>query len=430
MKSIIANVVSGKAGDKVIWFVILMLSVCSLLSVYSASSSLAYKQESSIHLIMLKHALYLVLGLSIVYFTSRIPYQRFKAIAPGLLIFSVLLLVITIIFGNTINDARRWLTIPLINQQFQPSDVAKLALMLYLAHILTTKQETIKDFKNGFLPVILPICIICMLIAPNNLSTAMLIFSTSFIVMFIGRVSTKYLSYSFGVGIGLFGLLTIINFIAPKMVRMTVWTTRVQDFLGNSEGTFQNVQAKIAVANGGWFGMGAGDGSIRHFLPSAFSDFIYAAICEEYGIIGACFILGLFILFFFRIIRIVTITPKTFGALLVMGLGLQITIQALINMSVSLHLLPVTGLTLPLVSKGGTSLLLNSMAFGMILSVSRYVDKHAAGPVAKPSSTHELIENTTETVELIETGESVTQAEIPFDIAYTLDKTKAGKNTL
>ena len=338
-----------------------------------------------------------------------------------LILISVVLLILTYILGINVNGAARWIRIPVIGLTFQTSDFAKLSLVIYLARILTTKQEKIKDFNGAFIPILLPVALICLLIAPVNLSTALLIFLTSLAMMFVGRVRVKFMAGLAGMGVGMLGLLYILWWFFPNGVRMATWTKRIQDYMANGDGTFQNIQAKIAIANGGFFGMGAGDGGHLRFLPSAYADFIYASICEEYGVFGGMAILILFVWFFMRVVVLVTKSPKTFGALLAIGLALLITIQALTNMAVSVHLLPVTGLTLPLVSKGGTSLMFTSIAVGMILSVSRYVDK------SHKKTIRELTPSTSQGFQVAD-GINVTESIQPFDVSYVIDDTKKGTN--
>lgn len=423
MSKVFVRIYNGNLGDRMIWFVLLMLAMASALAVYSTSGSLAYKHDSSAIWYLMQHVVFMLLGFALTYVCAMMNYMKFSKIAPILLIIACVLLVYTLFFGSAINDARRWIRIPIINVTFQTSDFAKLALVIYLARILTTKQDTIKDFKSAFIPIIAPVGLICFLIAPVNLSTAMLLFLTCLAMMFVGRVKSKYMFGMIGAGVLLFGVLVLIWYFFPTHVRVGTWINRIQDFMGDGDGSYQNVQAKIAIANGGVWGKGAGDGDQIHFLPSAYADFIYASICEEYGIIGAIAIMGLFVLFFFRVVKIVTKSPKAFGALLAMGLALLITIQAITNMAVSVNLLPVTGLTLPLVSKGGTSIFFTSIAMGMILSVSRFVDKTTV-----KSKADEI--DTTDNDLGFDASVSVTESTEPFEAVYVLDKKNEGKNTI
>ncbi|HMV23380.1 MAG TPA: FtsW/RodA/SpoVE family cell cycle protein [Saprospiraceae bacterium] len=414
------SIYNGERGDRMIWFIIIALGMVSLLAVYSSSMGLAFKNNSTAHLYLLQHFLILSVGFVIIYIVSLMNHIKFSTIGVALMILAVLLLVYTLFFGSSINGASRWIRIPIINITFQTSDFAKLALVIYLARILTTKQEKIKDFKAAFVPILFPVAIVCFLIAPFNLSTAMLIFLTSMVMMFIGRVRVKFMAGLAAMGVGMLGLLYILWWFFPNHVRVQTWSNRIQDFMANGDGSFQNVQAKIAIANGGFFGAGVGDGGHLRFLPSAYADFIYASICEEYGVFGGAIILILFVWFFIRVVVLVAKSPKTFGTLLAIGLALLITVQALTNMAVSVHLLPVTGLTLPLVSKGGTSLIFTSIALGMILSVSRYVEKSTKSAIKETNKNEAVVSENDEV--------NVTEAVPPFDIAYVVDDTKKGTN--
>lgn len=423
ISTVFKKIYNGQMGDRSIWFIIFALGLISCLAVYSSSMALAYKNNSSAHFYLLQHFLILMLGFVITYIFAKVNHVKFSKMGISLLGIAVVLLIFTMLFGKHINGSTRWIRIPFFGLSFQTSDFAKLALVIYMAKILTTKQENIKDFKAAFIPILLPVLLICLLIAPGNLSTALLIFLTSMAMMFVGRVRVKFMMGLAGMGVGMLGLLYLLWTIFPNHVRMLTWTQRIRDFASNGDGSYQNVQAKIAIANGGFFGMGAGDGGGLRFIPSAYADFIYASICEEYGFIGGFILLCLFIWFFFRVISLVAKSPKTFGALLAIGLALLITIQALTNMAVSVHLLPVTGLTLPLVSKGGTSLIFTSIAMGMILSVSRYVDK--SHKQTKTNTSPEINDDYTDG-----SGINVTESTVPFDIPYEIDTTNKGKNII
>jgi cell division protein FtsW len=320
----------------------------------------------------------LCFGLFLAYLAYLTPYMRFMKLAPWLWLIAFCLLVYTLGFGVEINHARRWIEIPIIHKTFQTSDFAKLALILLVAREITRHKDYIKDFNKAFVPIILPIILICGLIAPMDLSTALVLFTTCFTMMFIGRVSAKYLALLVLLWIVLFAGLIVLHDVAPNMVRSDTWSTRISEFLADrQEGSFQNQQAKIAIANGEWFGKGPGNSIQRNYLPTPYADFIYAVICEEWGLIGGFVILGLYVMLFFRVTRLATISEKSFGAMVAIGLSFNIVLQALSNMAVSVHLVPVGGLTLPMVSWGGTSVLFTCIFFGIILSVSRYIEAAA-----------------------------------------------------
>jgi cell division protein FtsW len=377
------HIAKNLKGDRGIWVIVALLCLASILAVYSSTGTIAFRYNgghAEIHLI--KHVVIAMVGLFLCYLCYNTHYTVYSKLAPILFVISIPLLLYTMFFGPEINDARRWISIPGIGLSFQTSDIASIALIMYIARSISMKQDVIKDFKSAFLPLMMPIILVCGLIAPNNLSTAMLLFLTSMTLMFIGRVHLKYIFLLILLGAGFLGGLILIGMVFPDAVRVETWTSRFGEFFSNSDGGYQIQQAKIAIADGGWFGVGPGLSTQRNYLPYSYADFIYAIICEEYGLFGGLMIIVLFLLLFLKCTSIVTRSPKTFGALLAMGLCLNIVIQAFANIAVSVNLVPVTGLTLPLVSKGGTSMLITCMAFGMILSVSRFIEQ-SAGDVGK-----------------------------------------------
>ncbi|MEM7102585.1 MAG: FtsW/RodA/SpoVE family cell cycle protein [Bacteroidota bacterium] len=378
MTAIGNRIYSNLRGDRAIWLVVALLSLFSLLAVYSATGSLAYKYKGGdTEAYLIKHLALLIGGLGIMYICFLLHYMRFSRVAPILLLVSVPLLMYTLAFGTSLNEASRWITLPVVGISFQTSDLAKLALILYVARAITAKQDYIRDFKSAFVPIIIPIIVICGLIAPADLSTAMVLFLICTLMMFIGRVDIKYIGLLLLLGIVMFACLIILAQFFPDLIRLETWITRTDDFFNNKEGSYQVQRAKMAIAEGGLFGVGPGNSLHRNFLPSAYADFIYAIIIEEYGLVGGFIILGLYIVLLFRVVSLVTRSPKAFGAMLALGLCLSLVIQALVNMAVAVHLVPVTGLPLPLLSMGGTSLLFTCVSIGMILSVSKYIEKAA-----------------------------------------------------
>ena len=363
-------------GDKVMWLIVGILIGFGLLAVYSSTGSMAYQRyRGNTEIYLFKQLIMVGLGLLCMYACHRQNYLIYNKLAPVLFLAAVPLLIYTLAFGVETNEAKRWITLPVINLSFQTSDFARLALIIYLARSLSNKQEYIKDFKSAFIPIMVPILIICGLIAPANLSTALLLFLTSVMLMYVGRVSFKYIFMMFIFGLMMFGIVVLVWWFFPDAVRVETWISRISDFMSNENGGgYQVQQSKIAIANGSWLGVGPGNSSQRNFLPAAYADYIYAIICEEYGLIGATGILLLYLWLLFRVSRIVMKSPKAFGAILAMGLTLNLVVQAFANMAVSVNLVPVTGLTLPLVSMGGTSVLFTSVAFGIIMSVSKYIE--------------------------------------------------------
>lgn len=363
--------ISGLKGDKGIWLIIFFLAMASIMAVYSATGSMAYKHAGdSPDMYLVKHGFLLVFSLMVTYWLSNIHYKQYYKLAPALLVITVVLLAYTLFFGVNVNDARRWIEIPVVGLTVQTSDLAKLVLILYVARVIAMRQDSMKTSRVLW-PIIIPVGLVCGLIAPADLSTAALLFMTAFIMMFIGRVRFGYLAAMVGVAVLLGGVLYLLGLAFPEWVRLETWISRIQDFWTNSEGEYQVRQAKIAIAEGGFFKLGPGTSDQRNYLPYAYADFIYAIICEEYGLIGGVAVIGLYSWLFYRCMVLMTRSKKTFGALLAVGMGLSLVIQAFANIAVSVHLVPVTGLTLPFISMGGTSLVFTSAAFGIILSVSR-----------------------------------------------------------
>lgn len=375
MKKIASNLHEHLRGDKVIWLILGFLGLLSLLAVYSSVGAHAYKYAGgNIEKYLFKQLFFIISGMGLAYLCYRLHYLHYSRLAPILLAVAIPLLMYTLLFGPEINEAKRWISIPWINQRFQTSDFAKIALIIFVARSLAIKQDYIKSGKDAFWPIIIPVLIVCGLIMPADLSTAGLLFLTCFLMMFIGRISLKYVALLLLCGVIFFGLLFIIGNVFPEVFRVETWISRIQEFLGSSDGDFQVQQSKIAIANGELFGLGPGNSLQKNHLPYAYADCIYAIICEEYGMLGGVFVLLAYFTLLLRCIKIVTLCPKAFGAILAMGLGLNIVIQAYANIAVSVQLVPVTGLTLPLISMGGTSVWFTCMSIGVILSVSRYVE--------------------------------------------------------
>ncbi len=364
-------------GDRVIWIIVIILSIFSLLAVYSSTGLLAYKKQGgdTEHYLM-RQFIILGLGFFLMYVMHLIKYTYYSRLAQIGLILTIPLLLVTLISGTNLNEANRWLTVPIINITFQSSDVAKLFLIMYVARVLSKNQEKIKEFKRGFLPAIFPVIIICMLILPANFSTAAILFVTCIVLMFIGRVNVKYIMALMGVGMVAVILLLGIAVMAPNLLpRSTTWKNRIENFINkdnaSSDETYQVDQAKIAIVSGGILGKSPGKSTQRNFLPHPYSDFIFAIIIEEYGLVGGTVVMLLYLILFFRVIRIANKCPGNFGALLSVGIGFSLVFQALINMAVAVSLFPVTGQTLPLISMGGTSIWFTCISLGIILSVSR-----------------------------------------------------------
>lgn len=392
-------------GDRVIWALVIVLALVSLLVVYSSTGLLAYKyNKGNTEVYLFKQIAFISIGMAVIYFSHRVNYTLYSRVARLLFLISIPLLIYTLFFGVTLNEGSRWIRLPLINLTFQTSDLAKLALFMYLSRLLSKKQDVIKDFKKGFLPVMIPVVIICLLIVKANLSTALLIGATSMLLMFIGRVSGKHLMMTIGIA-SIPVIILVLIAIAyydkeegkckdlPSVMavgRVPTWIKRVQNFVYDSkevdkDENYQVNQAKIAITKGGVFGKGPGKSEQRNFLPHPYSDFIFAIIIEEYGLFGGAVILLVYVIFLYRSIRIFRKCPFAFGAFLALGLSFTLVIQALINMAVAVNLFPVTGVTLPLVSMGGSSFLFTCLSIGIILSVARNVEQLEAPAVVEES---------------------------------------------
>ncbi len=381
------DILSRTKGDRFIWLIVIALTIISMLAVYSSTGSLAFKyQGGNTEYYLIKHLGIFAFGLFLMFVAHLVNYKLYSKIALLAWLISIPLLIYTLFFGVEINDAKRWLTIPFVNMSFQTSDFAKLVLIMYMARVLSKKQETIKDFKKGFLPAMLPPVITCALIAPSNLSTAAILFATCTLLMFIGRMNMKYIFMMMGGGLVMLALIILIALNTPFKARVYTWQSRIENFSKDPKGSYQVQQAKIAIAQGGFFGKGPGNSTQRNFLPSPYSDYIFAIVLEEYGMFGGFVILLIYILFLLRCIKLFVKCPGAFGAFLAVGLSFALVIQAMINMAVVTNLLPVTGVTLPLISMGGTSLWFTSLAIGIILSVSRFVEQEENGAKAEVES--------------------------------------------
>lgn len=368
-------------GDKVIWTVVLLLSLLSILVVYSSVVALAYRYKNGdTGSYLIKHIFIVGSGIFLMYLIHKVKYSYFSRISQIAVILAAPLLLYTLLKGVSAGEASRWLAIPGTSLTFQTSDFAKLALISYVARMLSIKQNVIKDFRQGFLPIIIPVIIICALIFPANFSTAALLFLTCLVLMFVGRMNAKHLWLLVGSGVVFVAFLVLIIWNFPNAIpRGTTWKARIENFSkGDSESNFQAEQAKIAIARG-IVPQGPGNSISRNFLPQASSDFIFAILIEEWGLITAIIIVFLYVVLLFRGVRIANKCERTFGSLLAIGLTFSLVFQAMINMAVAVNLFPVTGQPLPLISMGGTSIWFTSISIGIILSVSRETEVSQEG---------------------------------------------------
>ena len=372
----IANRISAELkGDRVIWAIVAILALFSVLAVYSSASTLAFQRGGgNTERYLLKQVVMLSIGLLITYACYLIHYKRYNTWAPYMLVVIVPLLLFTLFFGVNVNNATRWIMVPGIGITFQTSDLAKIALITYVARSISAKQDYIRDFQSAFMPIIMPIILVFLLIAPADLSTASVLLVTCLIMMFIGRVAMKYIFLLIFCGLVSFAGMLVVGKAVPQFGgRIETWTARLRNFHEGKD--YEQVKlAKMAIAKGGFIGNGPGNSVQKNYLPMAYTDYIYAVVMEEYGLFGAVLLMCLFLLLFFRVVRLVTIGEKTFPAMLAMGLTLILVIQALANMAVAVDLVPVMGLPMPMVSMGGTSLWFSCIALGMILSVSKHIE--------------------------------------------------------
>lgn len=377
MKLSLKNLIKG---DKVIWVVVVILILMSLLVVYSASESYANRHYSGKNAyVLLRHLSMLLLGFVAMFFTSMVNYKRFSRILWALFWISIPLLVYTLCFGNTYNHAQRVISLGFFT--FQTSDLAKIATVGFLARLITLQRDNLDSFKKVAINIMLPVFLVVGLIFSQNFSTAAMLFLTCLVMMFLGRIKMKYILEMVCVAV-LFGLMFIgVSVLLKQDNRSMTWINRIERFIspdeeGKDENNYQIEQSKIAIANGGLIGRSPGKSEQRNVLPHPYSDFIYAIIIEEYGLLGGVVVVLLYLILLYRTTRMMLRAPNSYGALLAMGLAFSIVMQAFVNMGVCVGLFPVTGQPMPFVSMGGTSLLFTGISVGIIISVSKEIEKN------------------------------------------------------
>jgi cell division protein FtsW len=366
-------------GDRVIWGIVVLFMIYSLLAVYSSSAGLAFMKYGGNTTFFLRSQFFmLVLSVIIIVIVHYLPYRIYSSLAGLILIVAVGLLVLTLVFGSRINEATRWLVIPGTGFRLQTSDVAKVALVIYLARTLAKYQDKLDDFMLVTKFLIVPVAIVCALILPENLSTAVMIFGISMVILFVGRVPFRFLLTYIGMGLAGVVLFALVLSAFTDDNRVEVWKSRIENYISGSDDpdeSYQSNQAKIAISTGGLFGKAPGRSVQRNMLPQSNSDYIFAIIIEEYGLVfGAIPLILAYMILFFRGVTIAKKCETAFPAFLVLGLIIMIVVQAMLNMLVAVGLFPVTGQTLPMVSWGRTSVLVMSFSIGAILSVSRVVN--------------------------------------------------------
>jgi len=364
-------------GDRLIWAIVALLAIFSFLPVYSAASNLAYVGGiGSTFSYFIKHFMHLFLGFAIMYGVHRIPYRYFRGLSMVMMPIVLVLLLVTMFQGNTIEgaNASRWIQIPVIGMSFQTSTLAAVVLMVYVARYLSKIKDKQITFAESILPLWVPVFMVLILILPANFSTAAIMFAMVLLLVFLGGYPFKYIGVIIGMGIIALVLFVLIAKAFPDVMpnRIDTWMNRIENFSNgeDTEADYQIEKAKIAIASGGIHGLGPGKSIQKNFLPQSSSDFIFAIIIEEYGLIGGLVLMILYMWLLFRIVIVAQKSDTVFGKLLVLGVGLPIVFQALINMAVAVELFPVTGQTLPLISSGGTSIWMTCLAIGILLSVS------------------------------------------------------------
>jgi cell division protein FtsW len=375
VQAAIKRVFTNLQGDKVIWMITLFLALLSILAVFSATTTLAVKSGG--YGVMLRHLLYMSMGIGAMYYIHRKNFKYFSKLSVLLIFVAVGLLVVTMLFGSSLNSAERWIRIPGLGITFQTSDFAKIVLIVFVARYLNLKRDSLDDFNKTILPLLGVIGLICGLILPSNFSTAAMLGLVCFLMMYIGGVPGRHLFKIIALGVGLIAIIILVGEFAPKgtLKRYETWKNRIFSKVdADSEGNYQANLAKYAIHEGGIIPKGPGTSTTRNFMPHPYSDMVYAFIIEEYGaILGGAGLLLLYVILFFRTIRFASKCPKHFGRLTAIGLALLLVVQAFINMGVSVSLFPTTGQPLPLISLGGTSTVFTCITIGIILSISRSV---------------------------------------------------------
>ncbi len=388
-------------GDRVIWIIAIIISVYSLLAVYSSAGQLAFRYKGgNTEYYLIQRFFMLAMGIALMFVAHRVKYTMFSKLSVIGLLIAIPLLLVTLIMGSNVNGASRWLAIPGVTSSFQTSDLAKIVLLIYVARTLAKKQEVIKDFKEGFLPLVIPVVLVCGLILPANFSTAALLFANCLVLMFIGRCSLKHISGLVGTAVSGFMLLILLSYAFPKLLpRLDTWKARIETFAGvkdkeavvvektSTEALNEDYQvkySKMAMAKGGLFGTGPANNLTKYSLPQSYSDFIFAMIIGEYGfILGGIVVILAYLILMYRAIRIAQKSEFAFATFLALGLCFSLVLQALVNMCVAVNILPVTGQPLPMVSMGGTSTLFTGLTLGIILSVSRTLIKNDESATAE-----------------------------------------------
>ncbi|MEX1190693.1 MAG: FtsW/RodA/SpoVE family cell cycle protein [Brumimicrobium sp.] len=370
------NVLKYLKGDPVIWIITLLFFAISLLSVYSFVPILVKTEGGTPFSYLFKHFVYILIGFFAMYWVHKQDPKYIAKLSKFIFYVAVLLLIFTFFFGVRVNDASRWVRVPIIGLTFQSSDFAKLALVIFVSKRLVSCEPYFKSWKKGFWPVVFPIILICALIAKDNFSTAAIIFAVSLMLLFIGRVPLGKIFSFIGSGVLLLGVFVLTHLALPALnllPRFDTWMSRFFKAYGEGGGSIENMQAinaQLAIHNGGYTGVGVGDGDLKHYTPEAYADFFYSSFVEEFGLISAVLLIFLYLILFYRVLRIGLNADKLFETYLAIGIGLMLLSQATINMLVCTGLMPVTGQNMPFLAMGGSAMIMSCISLGIVLSIA------------------------------------------------------------
>lgn len=371
-----SNILKYLKGDPVIWIIALLMLAFSLVSVYSFVPILVKVEGGTPFKYLFKHLIYVAIGLGVMFWIHRQDPKYFSRLSKFGFYVAIGLMIFTFFFGIEVNNASRWIRVPFVGLTFQSSDFAKIALIVYLSRLLVKKKDKFHDWKEGFLPVIAPVVIICALIVKDNFSTAALLFMISLAVMFLGKVPFGKIAALIGSGIAFLALVVLIHKALPEpgiLPRWDTWENRIfnkinddVDVIANS----QSMNAELAIYSGSIFGKGVGDGDLKNFIPEAYADFYYATFVEEFGLISAIVLIMLYLILLYRIMRIGLNSKDNFETYVCIGIGVLLTTQAAVNMLVCTGIFPVTGQNMPLLAMGGSALIMTSFALGIVQSIA------------------------------------------------------------
>lgn len=371
-------------GDPVIWIITILMMSFSLVTVYSFVPILVKIEGGTPFLYLFKHFIYVLIAFAAMFFIHRVDSKYIFQLSKFCYYVAVALLLFTIFFGAKINDAGRWIRIPFIGLTFQSSDFAKLALILYISRLLARKKDLLDNWKKGIVPIMFPVIVICGLILKDNFSTAAMLFLLSMAMLFIGKVPFFKLATIASAGIGLVAIIIIIHLSVPQLnllPRYDTWLSRFNQRIENNMSNIDNAQAnnaQLAIHNGSVFGQGVGDGKLKEYLPEAYADFYYASFVEEFGLVSSIFLVLLYLVLLFRIIRISLKTDDLFQTYASLGIGVHLLTQSSINMLVCTGVFPVTGQNMPFLAMGGSALIMACISIGVVQSFSYQLQKKKA----------------------------------------------------